>query len=430
MKPSVTPEPGARGPARWLETPWIYTVWCIVAAFGTYACMYGFRKPFTAGSYVDAESGLNMKAWLVTAQVIGYALSKFIGIKVIAEMTRTRRALVLLGLIAAAELSLLLFALTPSPYNTAWLFCNGLSLGLVFGLVLGFVEGRRMTELFVAGLCASFILADGFTKSVGAALLAAGVPENWMPFTAGLVFLLPLVVFVWMLRQIPPPSAADVAARSARAPMTGAERLAMVRRHGVRLFGLVLAYMLITVLRSVRADFAPEIWSGLGLGKQPAIFTQSELWVTLGVVVLNGAVVLIRDNRRAFFASMALSAAGLVAAVGALLALRFGAISPFAFMVLLGVGMYVPYVAVHTTVFERLIALTRERGNIGFLMYIADSVGYIGYAVVMVSRSAFPAKEDFLGFFLNLATTLMVGALVAVAVSWALYARRAPQAQG
>ena len=86
--------------------------------------------------------------------------------------------------------------------------------------------------------------------------------------------------------------------------------------------------------------------------------------------------------------------------------------------------------AVHTTVFERLIALTRERGNIGFLMYIADSVGYIGYAVVMVSRSAFPAKEDFLGFFLNLATTLMVGALVAVAVSWALYARRAPQAQG
>lgn len=430
MKPSVTPEPGARGPARWLETPWIYTVWCIVAAFGTYACMYGFRKPFTAGSYVDAESGLNMKAWLVTAQVIGYALSKFIGIKVIAEMTRTRRALVLLGLIAASELSLLLFALTPSPYNTAWLFCNGLSLGLVFGLVLGFVEGRRMTELFVAGLCASFILADGFTKSVGSALLVAGVQENWMPFTAGLVFLLPLVVFVWMLRQIPPPSDADVAARSARAPMTGAERLAMVRRHGVRLFGLVLAYMLITVLRSVRADFAPEIWSGLGLGKQPAIFTQSELWVTLGVVVLNGAVVLIRDNRRAFFASMALSAAGLVAAVGALLALRFGAISPFAFMVLLGVGMYVPYVAVHTTVFERLIALTRERGNIGFLMYIADSVGYIGYAVVMVSRSAFPAKEDFLGFFLNLATTLMVGALVAVAVSWALYARRAPQAQG
>lgn len=418
----------AAGPARWLETPWVYSVWCIVAAFGTYACMYGFRKPFTAGAYVDAETGLNMKAWLVTAQVIGYALSKFIGIKVIAEMPRARRAAVLLGLIGAAELALLLFVLTPSPYNTAWLFCNGLSLGLVFGLVLCFVEGRRMTELFVAGLCASFILADGFTKSVGASLLAVGVTENWMPVTAGLVFLGPLVVFVWMLGQIPPPSDSDVAARSARAPMTGAEQLAMVRRHGVRLFGIILAYLLITVLRSVRADFAPEIWAGLGLGKQPAIFTQSELWVTLGVVVANGAAVLIRDNRRAFFTSLALAAGGLALALVALFGIRAGAVTPFAFMVLLGVGMYVPYVAVHTTVFERLIALTRERGNIGFLMYIADSVGYIGYAIVMVTRSTFPSKENFLGFFLDLATVLVVGAFVAVALSWALYARRAPQA--
>ena len=249
-----------------------------------------------------------------------------------------------------------------------------------------------------------------------------------MPFTAGLVFLGPLVVFVWMLRQIPPPSDSDIAARSARAPMTGTERLAMVRRHGVRLFGIIFAYLLITVLRSVRADFAPEIWAGLGLGKQPAIFTQSELWVTLGVVVANGAVVLIPNNRRAFFTSLGLSAGGLALALFALVGIRTGIVSPFVFMVLLGVGMYVPYVAVHTTVFERLIALTRERGNIGFLMYIADSVGYVGYAGLMVTRSAFPVKESFLGFFLDLATILVVGAFVAVVLSWVLYARRAPQA--
>ena len=65
----------------------------------------------------------------------------------------------------------------------------------------------------------------------------------------------------------------------------------------------------------MRADFAPEIWAGLGLGKQPAIFTQSELWVTLGVVVVNGAVVLIPNNRRAFFTSLGLAAGGLALAV-------------------------------------------------------------------------------------------------------------------
>jgi hypothetical protein len=417
------------GLAGWMAQPWVMTVWCTVAAFGSYACMYGFRKPFTAATFAGDGADAGLKTLLVTAQILGYALSKFLGIKVIAEMPPARRAWVFLGLIGVAELALLVFAVTPAPYCAAWLFVNGLALGLVFGLVLGFVEGRRMTELFVAGLCASFILADGVTKSVGAWLLSGGVPERWMPFAAGLVFLLPLVGFVWMLRQIPPPTAQDLEARSARVPMSGADRIALVRRHGVRLVGVMVAYLLITVLRSVRADFAPEIWAGLGLGRQPAIFTQSELWVTLGVVVANGALVLIRDNRRAFFMSLALAAGGLVLALAAVLGLQRGVLPPFAFMVLLGFGMYVPYVAVHTTIFERLIALTREWGNVGFLMYVADSVGYIGYAAVMLSRSAFPAKENFLEFFLKLSGTLIAGAIVAIVVAIVLYARRAPRAE-
>ena len=405
--------------ARWMARPWFLTLWCVLAAFGAYASMYGFRKPFTAAGFGGAEA----KAWLVTAQVLGYMLSKFIGIKVIAEMTAGRRARVFLILIGVAEAALLLFAVTPAPFNAAWLFVNGLALGMVFGLVLGFVEGRCLTELFVAGLCASFILADGFTKSVGSALLQRGVPDHWMPCVAGLLFVLPLLVFVWMLQQIPGPTAQDEAARSRRTLMTGRERLAMLRRHGAGLLGIVLAYLLITVLRSIRADFAPEIWAGLGLGNQPAVFTQSELWVTLAVVFANGALVLMRDNRRAFLIGLGLCAAGLGFALLALAGQRAGMLPPFAFMVLLGVGMYVPYVAVHTTIFERLIALTRERGNIGYLMYLADAIGYLGYVGVMLSRNAFPSKEDFLGFFLSLATWLLAAALVAVVGACLIYTR-------
>jgi len=76
---------------RWLEKPWFLTVWCVLAAFGSYACMYGFRKPFTAGGYTGTAYGPQLKALLVTAQVLGYMLSKFIGIKVIAEMPPAAR---------------------------------------------------------------------------------------------------------------------------------------------------------------------------------------------------------------------------------------------------------------------------------------------------------------------------------------------------
>lgn len=398
--------------------------WCVLAAFGTYAAMYGFRKPFTAAGFKGTEFGDSLKVWYVTTQVIGYMCSKFIGIKIVSEMVPKHRARVLLGLIVTAWFALIGFALTPAPWNAAWLFLNGLPLGMVFGLVLGFLEGRRMTEFFVAGLCASFILADGITKDVGTRLVRAGIPEMWMPAAAGALFLLPLFVFVWMLTCIPAPDAADVEERSARTPMKRAERMALIRRHGFALLAIVACYMLITIVRSIRADFAPEIWKALGVVVQPEIFTRSEFWVGLMVILCSGALVLVHDNRRAFFLSLWMGAGGLVLALAAIALVRAGSLGPFPFMVLLGIGMYLPYVIVHTTVFERLIALTREKGNIGFLMTFADAIGYLGYVLVMLSKSRFQKGDGFLGFFLNATTFLLGAGLILLLLSIRSYAAR------
>jgi hypothetical protein len=399
------------------------SAWCVLAAFGAYFCMYAFRKPFTAASYEGVVVwGIGYKTVLVTAQVLGYTVSKFLGIKVVAEVQPHRRAGLLLGLIAAAEVALLLFGLTPPPFNLLWLFCNGVPLGMVFGLVLGFLEGRRHTEALVAGLCASFIVADGVTKSVGAGLLKAGVSEYWMPFLSGLLFVPPLLLFTWMLARIPRPSRQDVAARSERAPMNGAERWAFFRRYATGLTLLVLVFLLITILRSVRADFAPEIWAGLQKTVPPAIFAGSETAVAAGVLVLNGSAVLLADNRRAFFFGLTLAVGGAALIALTLLGLQAGRLSPFAFMVLHGIGLYLPYIAVHTTIFERLIALTRDRGNIGYLMYLADSFGYLGYVGVLLVRNALGFTGDFLAFFLTLSWVIAGACLVLLIPCWRYFA--------
>jgi hypothetical protein len=386
------------------------------AAFATYFCMYMFRKPFTAAGYQsETIADWDQKSVLVGTQVLGYLISKLIGVKVISQMRPSHRAVGILILIAIAEGALLLFSVLPHPWHVIAIGLNGLPLGMVFGLVLGFLEGRRMTEALTAGLCTSFILAGGFSKTVGQYLLEflqnqaqlqASVAERWMPFLAGALFIVPICISVWMLTQIPPPNISDTQQRSQREPMTSADRRHMLSKYGVTLLSISIVYFVATILRSLRDDFAPEILAGLSNDVRPGDFTTIELQVALVVLMVNASSVWIRSNLNALYASFFVSASGFAIILFALLLQRQMGFSPIMFMTLLGAGLYLPYVAIHTTVFERLIALTRDRGNIGFLMYVVDSIGYIGYVGVMFFRTGAAAQggvnpESFLDQFLR-----------------------------
>ncbi|WP_235034093.1 DUF5690 family protein [Roseiconus lacunae] len=397
----------------------VFSAYCITAAFGTYFCMYAFRKPFTAATYEDAVwLGIGLKTILVASQTAGYTLSKFIGIKVVSEMPARYRAVSIVAMIAIAEFALLLFGLTPAPWNAIWLFVNGLPLGMVFGLVLGFLEGRRVTEALSAGLCASFIISSGFVKSVGRSLiLDYSVDPYWMPFLTGLIFVIPLLMFVWMLSQVPPPSAEDEALRSKRVPMLRSDRRQFMRRHAFGLIGLLTMYTLLTLIRSVRDDFAVEIWRDMGVTDEPDVFARSEFWVMIGVILINALAVTIKNNRVAFLSSIGLIGSGFVVVIGAVIGQRAGSLSPMTFMVILGLGMYIPYVAYHTTVFERMFAAFREVGTIGYLMYLADAIGYLGYVAVMVFRNSSSDQFEYLKLLnwlsisVALCSTVITGAL-------------------
>lgn len=392
--------------------------WVVGAAFGCYFCMYGFRKPYTAGTFAGTElGGVPFKAILVSAQVAGYMLSKFLGIRVISELAPQRRGLALVGLVLLAQLALVLFGLVPRPWNAVCMFLNGLPLGMVFGLVMGYLEGRRVTELLSAGLCASFIVADGAAKSVGSWLLAHGVSEDWMPSAAGGLFLLPYAAFVALLGRIEPPSASDVQSRHERKRMNAGERRQFLSRHWIGLLPLVVVYFSLTVVRSIRADFSPEIWRALGSEAVPSVFTHSESVVACVVLAINGALAWVVNNRRAFQSSLAVCWLGGTLLAVALIAHQAQAVSGYGFMVLTGLGLYLPYVAMHTTVFERLLAMTRERGNIGFLMYVADSCGYLGYVGIMLVRNFVAVSEDILWWLIIACWSNVAASMVCLWVS-------------
>lgn len=398
---------------------WRLSAHCVIAAFGTYFCVYALRKPFTAATFEGQEAfGLALKAFYVASQVAGYTISKFIGIGLVSSTPPARRAATIVALVAIAQASLLLFGLTPAPWNAIWLFVNGLPLGMVFGLILGFLEGRRQSELLTAGLCASFILSTGTVKSVGQSLVVShGVSEQWMPALVGLIFLGPLLFFVWLLRRIPPPDERDIQARTKRETMDRAARWRFLRRHSVSLLGLVLVYVLLTVGRNLRDDYAVEIWAGLDASRSAATFTYTELVVSLVVLVACGLTALIRDNRRALRAALGLSGVGLGLLGASVVALRSGSIGPFAFMTLSGLGLYLPYVTFHTTVFERLIAVLKERANVGYLMYFADAFGYLAYVVLLIVQAGAADQSRSLDSFFVACVSIAVVSIVTLAVA-------------
>src|SRR5215471_7520045 len=187
------------------------TLLAAVSAFCVYTCMYAFRKPFTVAQFAGISFlGIEYKIWLVISQTVGYTLSKFFGIKFIAELRTKNRTLIILKLISISWIALLFFAIIPAPYNILFLLINGFPLGLIYGLVFSYVEGRKTTEFLGAALASSFIFASGFTQSVGKFIMVAwNVDEWWMPWLTGLVFFLLLLLFTWLLGKTPAPGEDD-----------------------------------------------------------------------------------------------------------------------------------------------------------------------------------------------------------------------------
>ena len=397
--------------------PIVFTIVAGLAGFCAYFSMYAFRKPFTAATF-DAVAGwsfvLDYKIALVIAQAAGYALSKLIGVKVISEISPARRGMAILALVGASWLALIAFALIPAPWNVAALFFNGLPLGMIWGLVFGYMEGRRVSEILGSILCASFILSSGVVKSVGAWLLnAAHVTPFWMPAATGAVFFPLLLVSVWMLGQLPPPDSADEAERVRRAPMSADERGAFLKAYAPGIVLLVLSYILLTAFRDFRDNFAAEIWTALGYGKEAGVFTASELPVAAISLVALGAVMAVRDNLRALMVIHGIVFAGFVLLGGSTLAFQAHLLAPLPWMILAGAGLYMAYTPFNAMLFDRLIAFSGRVATAGFLIYVADASGYLGSVTLLLWRNFGGFKLDWLQFFtLSAYATSLVGAVM------------------
>ncbi len=375
-----------------------------IITFLTYAAVYAFRKPFTVGTFANAPKvfGIAYKDALVISQVLGYMMSKFYGIKFIAELKKIGRGKTVLILIAISWIALLLFAIVPAPVNIIFLFINGFPLGMIWGIIFSFVEGRKATDFIGASLAVSFIFSSGFVKSVAKWLMIDfGVTDWWLPFITGLVFIFPVLLFVYLLEKIPPPSDDDVASRVVRLPMSKEERKNFFKQFKTGLILLISIYVFLTIFRDIRDNFAADIWSETGFGNEPSVFTSTEIPITIVVLALIGSMILIRNNRKAFIITHLIIVVGfLLAGISSWLFIHHQ-LSAFMWMTLVGMGLYMGYIPFNCILFDRMIATFKYAGNVGFLMYVADSFGYLGSVLVILIKTVLSFKVKWTTIYSN-----------------------------
>jgi hypothetical protein len=181
--------------------------------------------------------------------------------------------------------------------------------------------------------------------------------------------------------------------------MTATDRKNLLKQYLPGIIAFVVVYLFATIFRDIRDNFSADMWKEMGYASRPAVFTETETPITILILVLIGAIVAIKNNFKALMVAHAFIIIGFIIAGCSTYYFTQKLLDPFWWMMLVGLGLYLVYIPFNSIFFDRLIAAFSMKGNVGFFIYVADSVGYVGSVTVMLVKEGMTLKIQWTSFF-------------------------------
>lgn len=200
--------------------------------------------------------------------------------------------------------------------------------------------------------------------------------------------------------------------------MYTAERRAFLRQFWPGLAFNLLLYVCLTVIRDMRDYFEIEIWQGLA-GKVPAyIYTAIDGPVSLCILLCMSLLIYVKNNLLAFQLAHFFIFTGfaLVGASALIYALKLAPATLT--MYITSFGLYLSYVPYSILFFDRLIAVFRIKGNVGFCIYFADSIGYTGSVGIMLYKQFGAHHISWGSFFINALLAVSLVGTISIVLSY------------
>ena len=377
----------------------LFIIWAGGAALFSYALVYALRKPFTAATFDGLEfMGMDYKTATSIIQIAGYMLSKLLGIKFISELKREYRLGFIIASVAIAEISLILFAVCPVPYNIFALFFNGLSLGCMWGVIFSFLEGRKLSGILASIMGLSIAFSSGLAKSVGLFLIKdMGIDSFWMPATIGAVACVLLIILAFVLTKLPAPTEEDIKCCTERVPMDARQRKNIFLQFAPVLSMLFIANLFITVMQDIKEDFLVKLVDTTQLSSWA--FSGIDATVTLIILTIFLLISLIRDHQKVLCLILLLVMTGMMMLAGVAYGYEKLQLPPMVWLFIQSLGLYTAYLSFQTLFFERFVSCFNINGNVGFFIITIDFVGYLGTVCVLIFKELFISELNWIEFY-------------------------------
>ncbi len=133
---------------------------------------------------------------------------------------------------------------------------------------------------------------------------------------------------------------------------------------------------------------------------------------------------MVKNNGRALLFMHGVILAGFALLGASTLAFQHGLLSPIAWMIAGGAGLYLAYTPFNAMLFDRLIAFSGTVATAGFLIYVADATGYMGSVALLLFKNFGSLNLPWLPFFVSAAYATSLVGLVLVGGAAILFLRK------
>ncbi|CAK8990004.1 unnamed protein product [Durusdinium trenchii] len=365
------------------------TIWISFTASVCYALCYFWRYPIfmlppeilKAKTLHVLGRDLSLQECISMAFVLGFGAAKLPAMRLQTSnfFFRYRLGILLMMLFLSMALAALAGLLPIPILQVLCIFGSSFVSSFLYGGIVTYLEGRRSTEILLASISASLVFAGTVSRACAAELLHWGVPPRLMPLLLGSVsFLLAAFLLVETARA-PPPSRADVAARSARTAMPPSKQWEFVRENLLGVVATIGIWACMAGLRSFRDFYTQQIFAAALKDDSPS----SKVYVLAdvpGAILSFISLVMmswVSNNQRALFLMLLTNVSGLFLMAACTYLFRHHELPGMAWILIYSAAFYAAYSVLNAPLNERIFAVTRAEGTCSFLIYASDFFGYV-----------------------------------------------------